>query len=77
MAPSRIWLTHREATFEMREKFGTAQAVNYLIGEKFLKFLEAAETNADFPAETPDIVAELEMIFEPWHLACADLVQPG
>ena len=39
------------------------------MGEKFLNFLEAAETHADFRAEIPAFVAEIKAIFEPWQLA--------
>ena len=44
-------------------------ALAYLVGEKFLNFLEAAETHADFRAEIPAFVAEIKTIFEPWQLA--------
>jgi hypothetical protein len=41
----------------------------YLIGEKFLDYLEAAERLPDFRAEIPAFVAEIKTIFEPWQLA--------
>ena len=44
-------------------------ALDYLIGEKFLNFLEAAENDAEFRAEIPAFVAEIKTIFEPWKLA--------
>ena len=50
-------------------EFGTPDALAYLVGEKFLNFLEAAETHADFRAEIPAFVAEIRAIFEPWQLA--------
>jgi hypothetical protein len=34
-----------------------------------LNFLEAAETDADFRAEIPALVAEIKTIFERWQLA--------
>ena len=40
-----------------------------MIGEKFLNFLEAAETNANFRAEIPKFVAKIRTIFERWQLA--------
>jgi hypothetical protein len=40
-----------------------------LIGEKFLNFLETAETDADFRAEIPAFVAKIKTIFERWQLA--------
>ncbi len=50
--------------------FGTQEnALAYLVGEKFLNFLEAAEDDAGFRAEIPAFVAEIKTIFEPWQLA--------
>ena len=47
--------------------------MDYLIGEKFLNFLEAAETDANFRADIPAFVAEIKTIFEPWQLReCLD-----
>jgi hypothetical protein len=40
-----------------------------LIGEKFLNFLQAAETNAEFRAEIPAFVGGIKTIFETWQLA--------
>jgi hypothetical protein len=39
------------------------------LGEKFLNFLEAAETDAEFRAEIPSFVAEIKTIFDQWKLA--------
>jgi len=44
-------------------------ALNYLVGEKFIDFLEAANEDAEFRAELPAFVAEIKTIFEPWQLA--------
>ena len=41
----------------------------YLVGEKFLNFLEVAETDPEFRAEVPAFAAEVKAIFEPWQLA--------
>ena len=54
---------------QIEDEFGTQNALDYLIGEKFLNFLEAAETDAEFRAEIPAFVAEIKTIFEPWQLA--------
>ena len=45
------------------------QAIAYLVGEKFMNFLEAADDDATFRAELPSFVAEIKTIFEPWQLA--------
>ena len=52
-----------------RTSSGPTRRSAYLVGEKFLNFLEAAETDADFRAEIPAFVAEVKTIFEPWQLA--------
>ena len=69
MNPCKIWIDQREAARRIEDEFGTPNALAYLVGEKFLNFLEAAETHADFRAEIPAFVAEIKAIFEPWQLA--------
>jgi hypothetical protein len=67
--PCDIWIDQCEAARGIEDEFGTQQALDYLVGEKFLNFLEAAETDADFRAEVPAFVAEIKSIFERWQLA--------
>jgi hypothetical protein len=43
--------------------------LDYLVGEKFLNFLQAAETDADFRAQIPAFVGGIKTIFENWQLA--------
>ncbi len=69
MDPCKIWIKQCEATRGIEDNFGTDKALEYLIGEKFLNFLQAAETHADFRAEIPAFVAEIKTIFERWQLA--------
>lgn len=65
----KIWTEQCEATREIEAEFGCQQALEYLVGEKFLDFLEAAETNAEFRGELLAFAAEIKTIFEPWQLA--------
>ena len=69
MKPSQIWSEQCEAAKGIEAEFGTQRALAYLIDEKFINFLEAAENDADFRAEIPDFVAEIRTIFERWQLA--------
>ena len=69
MEPSKIWMEQCEATRAIEDQFGTPNALEYLIGEKFLNFLSAAEDHADFRAEIPAFVAKIKQIFERWQLA--------
>src|ERR1700730_10755994 len=43
--------------------------MGYLIGEKFLNFLEVAETDRAWRETMPTFVAEIKSIFEAWRLA--------
>jgi hypothetical protein len=69
MNPCEIWIEQCKAARRIESEFGTQNALAYLIGEKFLNFLEAAETAAEFRAEIPAYVGEIRTIFEPWQLA--------
>ena len=51
MTPSEIWIEQCEAAREIEDGFGTQRALSYLIGEKFLNFLEAADDDPEFRAE--------------------------
>ena len=64
MNPSKIWIEQCEAARGIETEFGTQKALAYLIGEKFINFLEAAEDDPEFRAEIPGFVAEIKTIFE-------------
>jgi hypothetical protein len=69
MNPWNVWIEQCEAARRIEDEFGTDKALSYLVGEKFLNFLEAAETDAGFRAEIPSFVAEIKTIFDRWKLA--------
>jgi hypothetical protein len=69
MAPHKIWIEQFEAAEVTEDEFGTQKALEYLVGEKFLDFLEATETDNDFRSEIPAFVAKIKTIFERWQLA--------
>ena len=63
----KIWVEQCEAASAIEDEFGTDKALAYLIGEKFLNFLEAAESNAEFRAEIPafvETVAPIRRFFQ-------------
>jgi hypothetical protein len=64
-----VWIEQCEAAKQIEAEFGTQKALDYLIGEKFLNFLQAAETDAEFRVEIPDFVGGIKTIFETWQLA--------
>src|SRR5438552_9177 len=69
MEPCKIWVEQCVAARNIEDKFGIENALSYLVGEKFLNFLEVAETDDDFRAEVPAFADEIKTIFEPWQLA--------
>ena len=48
MEPHKIWTEQCETARNIEADFGTQKALNYLIDEKFINYLEAAETDQDF-----------------------------
>lgn len=69
MKPYKIWVEQCDAARGIEDQHGTANALDYLIGEKFLNFLDAAGDDPDFRAEVPAFVAEIKRFFERWQLA--------
>jgi hypothetical protein len=65
----KIWIEQCKAARSIEAQFGTQKALAYLVGEKFLNYLEAAEKVPAFQAEIPAFVAEIKCLFEPWQLA--------
>ena len=61
----KIWIDQCEAAGEIREGFGLRKALGYLIGEKLLTFLHAADQDPAFAGEVPSFVAEIrELVVE-------------
>lgn len=64
-----MWTEQCDATTGIRNTFGTQPALNYLIGEKFLDFIEAAEKDEDFRSELPAFAARIKTLFDQEQLA--------
>jgi hypothetical protein len=69
MTPKEIWKDKCEAARGVKENFGTENALTYLIGEKFLDFLDVAERDKDYHAELPAFAAEIKDMFEQHEIA--------
>ena len=69
MNSHKIWIEQCEAAKGIESEFGTQKALSYLVDEKFINFLEAAENSPEFRSEIPDFVTEIKTIFERWQLA--------
>lgn len=69
MKTCQIWAEECDVAMAIEAEFGTEKALSYLIGEKFLDFLDASKNDLDFQAEIPAFVAEIKTNFERWQLA--------
>ena len=47
---NRIWIEQCNAARSIEVEFGTHQAIEYLVGEKFINFLEAADDDKSLRA---------------------------
>jgi hypothetical protein len=59
----RRWIAQCEAARRVKERFGLANALDYLIGEKLLTFAQVAERYAEFLQELPDFLQEIRAVF--------------
>ena len=59
----RIWIEQCQAARRVKEHFGLAGALDYLIGEKLLSFAKVAEQRAEFIQELPDFLQEIRAVF--------------
>ena len=59
-----IWIEQCEAARDIREAFGLQKAIGYLIGEKLLDVLRAADQDPAFAGEVPRFVEEVKEIFD-------------
>ena len=67
--PHKIWIEQCKATENIEAEFGTQHALDYLVGENFLNFLEAAETDDKYRDDIPAFVLEIKKLFEAEQLA--------
>lgn len=56
----KIWIEQCAATEDIRGRFGTKNALDYLIG---FAFVEAAEQDSEFAQELPAFVAAIQRLF--------------
>src|SRR6516162_6532182 len=59
----RKWIGQCEAAQRIRQDFGLGNALEYLIGEKLLCFVEVAERCPEFAQELPDFLAAIKSLF--------------
>ena len=66
---NKIWIEQCDAARNIEVEFGTHQAIEYLVGEKFINYIEAADDDTSLRADIPAFVAEIKTMFERWQLA--------
>src|SRR5438105_15162602 len=55
----KIWVQQCKATKGIKRRFGVKSALDYLIREKLLNFVDAAEQRPEFAQELPRFLAEV------------------
>ena len=64
----KTWVKQCRATRTIRRRFGVKSALDYLVGEKLLKFAEEAGRHPEFAAELPRFQAALWDVFNRYEL---------
>ncbi len=59
----RQWVEQCDAARTIRQRFGLVSALEYLVGEKLLHFVDASERHPDFQRELPHFLAEIKRLF--------------
>jgi hypothetical protein len=65
----KIWVQQCRATHRIRRQFGAKSALDYLIGEKLIRFAEEAERHPEFAKELPRFLAAVWRTFNEYELA--------
>jgi len=65
----KIWIEQCKATEGIRQQFGVESALNYLVGEKLIRFARTAEKHPEFAEELPLFLAAVWQMFNKYELA--------
>ena len=60
---SDIWIEQCEAARAIRDAWGARKALGYLVGEKLLNYIRAADSDPSWAAKLPLFAAEIKRIF--------------
>ena len=60
---SDIWIEQCEAARDIRDAWGTRKALGYLVGEKLLNYIRAADSDPSWAVKVPLFAAETRRIF--------------
>jgi len=64
----KIWIDQCEAAQGIKEQYGIKKALGYLIGEKLVNFVDAADQDSAFAEELPKFIVEIKNIFQSWEI---------
>ncbi len=68
-SPKETWSEQFEAARDIKARYGTKAAFDYVVAEKLMNFGEAARRSADFAREMPAFVAAVRSLFKPEELS--------
>ena len=60
---SDIWIEQCEAARDIRDAWGPRKALGYLVGEKLLNYIRAADSDPSWAVNVPLFAAEIKRIF--------------
>lgn len=61
--PRELWQGYCEAAPGIRERFGLANALEYVVGEKLITFSQMAESDETFRVELPAFCERIRCLF--------------
>ncbi len=64
----KIWMEQCEAAQDIRVRYGSKAAFDYVVAEKLLMFAETAASRPEFARELPQFVARVRGLFTPEEL---------
>ena len=61
--PHKIWIGQCESARGIKDEFGSQKALGYLVGEKLMNHVRAADDHPEFAEELPKFITEIHKIF--------------
>ena len=61
---SDIWIEQCEAARDIRDAWGARKALGYVVGEKLLNYIRAADSDPSWAVKVPLFAAEIRRIFD-------------
>jgi len=68
MKSESVWAKQCRATRAIKTRFGVKSALDYLLGEKLVRFADEAERSPEFAAELPRFLAAIGQGFNQYEI---------